>query len=128
MYELLAKIKNVHVMQLPQSQNDDNSREMWYKEVLLLKERIEREFEVNIADKNIRSAIQLKNEERRLLKEFYDLNKSCPPMMNGAEQLKVLYGSKFKFDLASRNSELREIIDVLDKRYDDNIRDISKSS
>jgi len=38
--------KKMHVMQLPQSQNDNLSREMWLKEVLLLKERVENEFDL----------------------------------------------------------------------------------
>jgi len=110
MYELLGKIKNVHVMQLPQSQNDENSKELWYKEVLRLKEKIEQDFGVSITDTGIKKAIRLKNEERKLLKEFYGLNKSCPPPMTGAEQLKVLYGSQFKFDIEEKIQELREII------------------
>lgn len=128
MYELLGEIKKMHVMQLPQSQNDDRSKEMWLKEVMLLKERIEDEFGVDISDESIKEAIKVKNMERRLVKEFYDLNKSCPPMMTGAEQLTVLYGSKFKFDLKARNKELQEIIDTVKRDYKNNSRVVPKSA
>ncbi|SHH60115.1 Benzoyl-CoA reductase/2-hydroxyglutaryl-CoA dehydratase subunit, BcrC/BadD/HgdB [Sporobacter termitidis DSM 10068] len=113
MYELLSDFKNVHVMQLPQTQKDEASRALWYSEVLRLKERVEEEFGVTIAEDDIKRAIRLKNEERELLKEFYELSRAVPPPMTGAEQLKVLYGSQFKFDIEEKNKELRETIDKL---------------
>jgi benzoyl-CoA reductase/2-hydroxyglutaryl-CoA dehydratase subunit BcrC/BadD/HgdB len=77
MYELLGEIKEMHVMQLPQSQDDERSKELWYKEILFLKEKIEKDFNVTITDEDIKAAIKIKNEERKLLKEFYELNKAC---------------------------------------------------
>ncbi|ACL21927.1 double-cubane-cluster-containing anaerobic reductase [Desulfitobacterium hafniense] len=111
MYELLGEFKNLHVMQLPQTQQDEASQELWYQEVLRLKDRIEQDFGVTITEEGIKNAIKVKNEERKLLKEFYELSKSCPPPITGAEQLKVLYGSQFKFDPEAKNREIRETID-----------------
>ena len=128
MYELLSEKKNVHVMQLPQTQITENSKELWYKEVLALKEKIEEEFGITIADEDIKKAIKIKNEERMLLKEFYELNKSCPPPITGAEQLKVLYGSQFKFDYEAKNKELREVIDKVKKGYEDGVENVSKDA
>ena len=39
-------------------------------------------------------------------------------MITGAEQLAVLYGSKFKFDLEARDKELHEIIDTIKLDYE----------
>jgi benzoyl-CoA reductase/2-hydroxyglutaryl-CoA dehydratase subunit BcrC/BadD/HgdB len=128
MYELLSEIKNIHVMQLPQTQYSENAKELWYKEVLLLKERVEKEFGVVITDGDIKKAIKLKNEERKLLKEFYELSKSSPPPITGAEQLKVLYGSQFKFDYEAKNKELRETIDRVKKDYESGIQNVSESA
>ena len=128
MYELLSEIKNVHIMQLPQTQNDENARELWYKEVLLLKEKVEKEFGVVITNEDIRKAIKIKNEERKLLKEFYELSKSCPPPITGTEQLKVLYGSQFKFDYDIKIKELRETIDKIRKDYQNGVGSVSKTA
>ncbi|NLY46691.1 MAG: 2-hydroxyacyl-CoA dehydratase [Tissierella sp.] len=128
MYELLGDIKNVHVMQLPQTQTDEASIEMWYKEVLALKEKVEKEFDVTITEDDIKAAITIKNEERMLLQEFYNLSKSCPPPITGTEQLKVLYGSQFKFDYESKNKELRDVIDKVKKDYEDGVENVSKSA
>ena len=128
MYELLSEIKKVHVMQLPQTQNDENSKELWYKEVLRFKEKIEKEFGVVITDDAIRKTIKLKNEERKLLKEFYELSKSCPPPITGAEQLKVLYGSQFKFDIEVKNKELRATIDKVKQDYKNGAGTVSNTA
>ncbi|MDD2217247.1 MAG: double-cubane-cluster-containing anaerobic reductase [Eubacteriales bacterium] len=128
MYELLSEIKNVHVMQLPQTQEDEVSKDLWYKEVLLLKDRIEKDFGITITDEDIKKAIRLKNEERKLLKEFYELSKSCPPPITGAEQLKVLYGSQFKFDIEQKNKELRDTIDKVKTDYANGIENVSNDA
>lgn len=128
MYELLGEIKNVHVMQLPQTQTDETSKDMWYKEVLALKEKVEKEFDVTITEENLKAAIAIKNEERKLLQELYNLSKSCPPPISGTEQLKVLYGSQFKFDYESKNKELRNVIDKIKQNYEDGVENVSKSA
>ena len=128
MYELLGEIKNMHVMQLPQTQNEESSQELWYKEVLLLKEKVETEFGVVITDEAIKQAIKIKNQERKLLKEFYELSKASPPPITGAEQLKVLYGSQFKFDNEAKNKELRETIDKVKKDYEDGLSNVSPTA
>ncbi|AGA70701.1 Benzoyl-CoA reductase/2-hydroxyglutaryl-CoA dehydratase subunit, BcrC/BadD/HgdB [Desulfitobacterium dichloroeliminans LMG P-21439] len=128
MYELLEEIKNLHVMQLPQTQNDEASKELWYKEVLRLKERIEQDFGVTITDENIKKAIKIKNEERKVLKEFYELSKACPPPITGAEQLKVLYGSQFKFDQEAKIQEIRDIIDKIKADQANGVENVSGSA
>ena len=128
MYELLGEIKNVYVMQLPQTQDDEDSKKLWYEEVLKLKEKVEEEFDLIITEDKLRAAIKIKNEERRLLQEFYGLSKSCPPPITGAQQLEVLYGSQFKFDYESKNRELRSIINKVKKDYEDGVDNVSKSA
>lgn len=128
MYELLGEIKNIHVMQLPQTQNDEASQELWYKEVLRLKDRIEHDFGVTISDEDIKAAIKIKNEERKLLKEFYELSKSCPPPITGAEQLKVLYGSQFKFDPEVKNREIQAAIDKVKADQANGVQNVSESA
>ena len=128
MYELLSEIKNVHVMQLPQTQGSENARELWYKEVLSLRDKVEKTFGIVISDDDIKQAIKIKNEERKLLQEFYSLSKSCPPPIKGGEQLKVLYGSQFKFDYELKNKELRETIDKVKNDYENGIRNVPETA
>ncbi len=128
MYELLGELKDTHVLQLPQTQTDEVSKEMWYKEVLRLKDRLEEKFGVVITDEDIKAAIKLKNEERIVLKELYELSKACPPPISGAEQLKVLYGSQFKFDYNVKLHELRDTVAKIKQDYEKGERPVSESA
>ncbi len=128
MYELLGKIKNMHVMQLPQEQAGGESREFWYGEVLRLRERVEKDFGVIIKEEDIKRAIHEKNEERKLLTEFYQLSKLCPPPMTGMENLKVLYGVGFKFDYQTRMEEIRNIIRQIREEYAGGVRKVPESA
>lgn len=128
MYELLADTKNVHVMQLPQRQEDEQCKELWHKEVLLLKERVEKDFGVTISEDNIKKAIKIKNEERSLIQEFYNLSKACPPPMNGSEMLKVIYGAQFKFDPEAKNKDLADTIKKVKDAYEGGERPVSEEA
>lgn len=70
MYELLGNIKNVHVMQLPNNQSETVSKDMWYKEVLNFKNRIEKDFKVIISDEEIKKAIREKIEKEKYCRNF----------------------------------------------------------
>lgn len=128
MYELLGEIKNVHVMNLPHRQDTETAKKMWLEEIHILKEVVEREFDVTITEEDIRKAIKDKNEERRLLKELYGLSALCPPPMTGMEQIQVLFGVQFKFDHEKKLASLRETIDKIKEEYESGVRKVPEKS
>lgn len=117
MYELLGRIKDVHIMDLPQTQTKASSRQLWQEEIKVLKEKVEERFGVKISDDDLRRAIKDKNEERLLLKEFYELSRQTPPPMSGLQQLQILFGAQYKFDWAAKLAELRATIAKLKDDY-----------
>jgi len=117
MYELLGRIKPVHILDLPQSQNKEASKRLWQEEIRILKQKIEDHFGVEISDADLRRAIKDKNEERALLKEFYELSRAVPPPMTGLQQLQLLFGVQYKFDWAGKLAELRETIAAIRENY-----------
>lgn len=112
MYEYLGEFKPVHVMQLPNSQRGEKAYELWKSEVISLKEKLEDMFKVEITDEKIKDAIRLKNRERKALKDFYTLGKLDPPALAGADILKVVYGSTFKFN---KEESIKDVINVTEK-------------
>lgn len=118
MYELLGRIKDVHVMDLPQTQNNDASKKMWQDEIEALKEKVEVRFGVVISDDDLKKAIKAKNRERALLKEFYELSRAVPPPMTGLQQLQLLFGAQYKFDHEAKLAELRQTITGIKENYD----------
>jgi len=117
MYEYLSEFKPVHVMELPISQSEEGLK-LWKKEVIKFKEVLEKQFETNISDENIKKAIKLKNEERKALKAFYGLGKLDPPAILGQDMFKVLYGTTFKFDKAEVPKEIYALIEKIKGEYE----------
>ncbi|GHV11203.1 2-hydroxyglutaryl-CoA dehydratase [Spirochaetia bacterium] len=117
MYELLGKIKDVHVMELPHSQDKPSSRALWMAEIKRLKTRVEEKFGVTITEEKLHRAITERNRERALLKKVYELSVMDPPPLSGLEQLQILFGTQFKFDHEQKIREMEETINSITKTY-----------
>ncbi|WP_312516646.1 double-cubane-cluster-containing anaerobic reductase [Anaerospora sp.] len=117
MYELLAKEKNVHILELPRRQDTPEAQALWRAELVRLKERVEKDFGVTITDDQLRQAIVRRNMERRLLKELYELSIMTPPPITGLRQLQILFGSQFKFNWEEKVAEIQNAIDSIRDAY-----------
>lgn len=126
MYEYLEELKPVHVMHLPQSKEKKYSRELWKNEIISLKKRIEKEFNVEITEGKLRSAIHERNEQRKALKEFYELGTLCPPPISGYEMFQVLYGSDFRIDRDEQVYSISSLTKEIKRLYDKGGRRISE--
>ena len=122
MYEYLGEFKDVHVMELPNSQATKEGFQLWKSEIIKLKGILENKFEVEITEEDIKKAIKLKNQERLALKNMYEIGKLNPPAMSGMDILKVLYGSTFKFDKNDTIKEVNELADRVRKEYEEGRR------
>jgi benzoyl-CoA reductase/2-hydroxyglutaryl-CoA dehydratase subunit BcrC/BadD/HgdB len=128
MYELLAKKKNLHILQLPRNQFTPEAKALWKSELIRLKERVEKDFGVIITDENLIDAIKKRNVERRLLKELYELSTMCPPPITGLRQLQILFGSQFKFDWQEKTDEIRSAIKNIKEAYEAGERPVSEDA
>ena len=117
MYEYLSEFKPVHVMELPNSQKSEEGFKLWKAEMLRFKKALEERFKVSISDDDVRKAIHVKNEERKALKELYEIMKLEPVPMLGQDLFKVLYGSTFKFDKEQVPHEIYALIDRIKAEY-----------
>ncbi len=81
MYELMAESRPMHVLELPQKPDVDESLEQWTGELVKLKDELERRFGVEITDRKLREAIDVMNGERAVRRELAALMKAdCPPI------------------------------------------------
>lgn len=128
MYEYLGQIKPMHVMQLPQAIDREHAFAVWKNELIILKERLEKEFNVKVTDEDLKKAIAKCNEERRVLKELYSLGKMCPPPITGMETHTVLHGASFTFDKDEQNKNIRNMIKELKEEYEKGVRKVSKDA
>lgn len=128
MYELLSEEKNVHILELPHRQNTAEAKALWRAEIVRLKERVEKNFDITITEENLRDAIQKRNVERALLKEVYELSTLLPPPITGLKQLQILFGSQFKFDFEEKAAELRTAIARIKEAYASGEREVLASA
>lgn len=118
MYEELAKVKPTYVMHLPNIGKGEFAFKLWKDEMIKLKSEVESSLGVTITENDIKEAIKDKNEERRLLKEFYELGKLNPSALTGMELHNVLQQAGFKFDRNELKSSIRKVIDEAKQRYE----------
>lgn len=117
MYEYLSEYKPVHVMELPNSQSEDGLK-LWKNEIIKLKSTLEEMFNVKISEDDIRKAIKIKNNERKALKKFYELNKKDPVPMLGQDLFKVINGTTFSFDKEKIPKQMDELIEKINSEYE----------
>lgn len=116
MYEYLSEFKPVHVMELPNSQSEDGLN-LWKNEIIKLKNTLEKQFDTEILEENIKKTIKIKNNERKALKEFYELGKLDPVPVTGVDIFKVLNGTTFAFDKEAIPKQLNELVYKIKNEY-----------
>ena len=112
MYELLAKHKEVRVLELPNMTNK-RSLELWTQELREFKGYLEQRFGTKITDEKLKETIELFNEERDALNELMELGKLNPSPISGSEMQQVLFASDYIYDKREKIRMLRSYVKAL---------------
>ncbi|MFB0563777.1 MAG: 2-hydroxyacyl-CoA dehydratase subunit D [Candidatus Lokiarchaeia archaeon] len=81
-----------HFLQVPRVINDE-ALEAFIHEIKLLKVGLEDYFKIDISEEKLRDSISVYNENRKLLKELYDMRKNGRPKISGSEFMSVITAS-----------------------------------
>lgn len=125
MYELLNDIKETYVLHLPQGQQRPYSADVWYQEIVLLKQKLEEKFDVEITEEKLKESIHTWNELRQVTCEMYELQMNIPPVMTGCEMLLALQENTYLFDTRQRIENIRNIVERAKKEYVEGKRKVS---
>lgn len=117
MYELLSELKDVYVLHLPQGQGRPYSKEIWYQEVKMFKERLEEKFGIEITDEALRESVRKRNTLRRAITEMYELQANVPPAMKGSQMMLTLMSGSFKFDVDEYISGVLNVVEKAKADY-----------
>lgn len=98
MYELMGKIKPMHIMNLPQTADNHDSLEIWKNEMIKFKNFLEERFELEITDDKLRDAIKLMNRERIAMKRLHKLNAHKPAPLTGMDMMLAQWLKGFNVD------------------------------
>lgn len=116
-YELIGKIKPMHVVHIPNSPQASGAYPLYRGELVRLRSAIEHHLGVTITDEAIREKIVLRNEERRALREFYEMGRMDPPPLWGFDLRKVLEGTKYITDKEVEIANIRSLRASILKDY-----------
>lgn len=114
MFELLQKIKPLHLMKLPKSYSEEADQIYWLAELTKLKQVLEVELDVELTDEKLRKAIHLLNEERRLMQKLAGYMKEDPTPLSGLDLLRLIAARNHVFDRAEFAEQLREMIGFIE--------------
>ncbi len=117
MYEYLNRIKPVHVMQLPQTLDDD-ALSQWRGSVAKLISWIEDFYHIKITNEDLSKAIREANEERRALNDFFALSKLDPAPVTGLEIMMVAEWTRLTYDPGEVVRRLDELTAAIRENYD----------
>ena len=87
MYELMARTREMMVLELPQKPNDGDAFTHWYAELAKFRDGIERRFSVRITDEALRDAVRKMNRERKLRRDLALLMAHEAPPLTGRQLL-----------------------------------------
>ena len=113
MFELLARLRPLHILQLPQNQDPQTALPFWSHQIEKFKERIEKETGTRITDEKLSAAIHLTNEERKAKKALMDLAKTKPSPVTGRELLTITHKIGFFMDKRQGINLIQEFINEI---------------
>ncbi|SMG13934.1 double-cubane-cluster-containing anaerobic reductase [Dethiosulfovibrio salsuginis] len=118
MYELMERLKPLHLMMLPQTAQGKAARDTWRAEVERLRSRLEKSFSVKITDQDISRQIELRNRERVALRSMWELSKMDPPAITGKEQYMISEYCEFHFHKEELVPWLEKVVSDIKEAYD----------
>lgn len=95
----------------------ENALKFFCKELKRFKEWLMNSFRTEISEENLKNAIETFNENRRLLRQLYELRKPNPPFVSGSEALEIVLSSMM-IPKNEHNKLLHELLDGIERRED----------
>ncbi len=112
MYEYMADFKPVHIMELPNCPTEMGV-EMYKREIIRMKEKLEETFGVTITEEDIRRGIRVKNAERTALKNLYSIMKADPAPISGTDLMNTLVATTFNFEREKIPAQMEALIEKI---------------
>lgn len=116
MYELLAREKPMHVMDLPQKPEEKEAQEHWTAEVRKLKLFIEEQLDTEITKESLKQAIRQVNTARALLTEIHRCRKHHPVPIMGLDLVGLTTSFGYCVDRNDYTKRLTVLLEELKRR------------
>ena len=116
MFELMARIKPLHLMHLPYDTNGAHALAFWLQEITRLKGFLEEQTGQNIAAHELNRQIKLQNEVRKLLWRISRYSAADAIPLSGLDMMTVMETKSSCCDLEAYAVLLKQLMEELDAR------------
>jgi benzoyl-CoA reductase subunit C len=103
---------------MPHKVQSPHAYEYLTEEYKVFKNEVENWTGKKISDKALKDAIEVYNENRRLMRQLYELRKSDNPPITGGEVMEIVMAMQMT-DKAEHNKELKKLLDKLKNHKSD---------
>ena len=114
--EILSDYKEIWRMNPPRVKDDPHTLEMWKKEIMLIKEKIEKLTGNKITRKKLKNAIDIMQKATKAFRRLQELRKG-PPIINGRDAMLVNQTSLWD-NIERWTEKVNELCNELDKRLE----------
>ena len=119
MFELLAKIKPLHLLHLPQTSENSEALDYWKNELYKIKAILENLTGNIITDESLKKQINLYNRYRSAVMKIFELNKRKIPLVYGSEIDAITGAMGFDCNIEDRIKEIDAAAEIISRRADD---------
>lgn len=117
MYEMLAELKDMYVIHLPNVPDRARSLASWKAELIRFKEALEARFGVEITDEKLRQSIRILNQERSQMAQLYELGKLDPPAATGLQMRSVMTAEYFMLDKQNKLAKTQRMLELMRQQW-----------
>lgn len=106
MFELMGRIRPLHLLQLPQTYETEASLAYWIDELYRIRDYVEAHLGVKITEEALWQQIDLYNRHRAATLAVFELNRGERPQATGREIIAITGGGGFEVNLEARIAEM----------------------
>ena len=128
MYEEMAEMKPMMIMDLPNSNDKERDLEYWLESCYELKDWLEEKLNVEITDEGLSEAIKLMNRERDVFRRLHEVNMKRPAVLPGLDMLYAQWFKGFNIDKEYGMKLTENLIEECEQRRKDGIFCVSKDA
>ncbi|MBF0378816.1 MAG: 2-hydroxyacyl-CoA dehydratase [Desulfamplus sp.] len=116
MFELLNRIKPLHLLQLPQTASTPESIDYWENELRKAASLLEERTGNSITESNLKNQIKLYNRLRSTTEAVFKLNTGDIPLVYGVEIDNIIGAGGFEIDIENRIANMEKAIEMIKER------------
>lgn len=116
MFELMNRIRPLHLLQLPQTSDTPESVSYWENELRKVAALLEQRTGNAITDENLKKQISLYNRLRSTTEAVFKLNSGDIPLVYGVELDTITGAGGFEIDIEQRILDMEKAIELIEQR------------